>query len=148
MLERCYSAKTAKSYSGCSVTDEWLLFSNFKGWMINQDWKNKELDKDLKVKGNKIYSPETCMFLDKKINSFLVSTDVYGFTYNMEKKKYQAQCSDPFGKRSSYIGYFNSESEAKIAWLVTKRKYAKELADISTDNNVSELLIKYYGEQL
>ena len=27
-----------------------------------------DLDKDIKIEGNKIYSPETCMFIPKEIN--------------------------------------------------------------------------------
>ena len=57
MLERCYSKKyqvLSKTYSECTVCEEWLTFSNFKTWMEQQDWKGKQLDKDIIKKGNKI----------------------------------------------------------------------------------------------
>lgn len=60
MIRRCYSkAQLGKNpnYEGCTVCDEWLTFSNFKSWMEKQDWEGKELDKDLLVRGNKVYSP-------------------------------------------------------------------------------------------
>lgn len=71
MITRCYSEKFQyknPSYIGCSVCDEWLTFSNFKRWMEQQDWHGKDLDKDILVKGNRVYSPETCMFVDRKTN--------------------------------------------------------------------------------
>lgn len=49
MLKRCFSSKyqeTHPTYIGCSVIKKWLTFSNFRSWMINQDWKDKVLDKD------------------------------------------------------------------------------------------------------
>jgi hypothetical protein len=58
MIRRCYQDKfTSRNikYSECSVCDEWLTFMNFKVWMHNQDWKGKELDKDLICIGNKVY---------------------------------------------------------------------------------------------
>tara|TARA_R110002050_G_scaffold11693_1_gene39168 strand:- start:71 stop:445 length:375 start_codon:yes stop_codon:yes gene_type:complete len=71
MLERCYSVEWQESkptYKECSVCNEWLLFSNFKSWMINQDWIGKELDKDIINNGNKTYSPENCAFVSRKVN--------------------------------------------------------------------------------
>ena len=67
MLERCYNGKN-ENYKDCTVCKDWLLFSNFEKWMKKQDWHGKELDKDILVLGNKIYSPETCIFVDSSIN--------------------------------------------------------------------------------
>jgi len=72
MLARCYSkAWQAKkpTYEGCTVCNEWLSFSNFDAWFNENYVEGYELDKDLKVKGNKMYSPETCLFVPSKINS-------------------------------------------------------------------------------
>ena len=71
MLERCYSPKYHKNfptYIGCSVCPEWRYFSKFRLWMENQNWKSMELDKDLLVKGNQVYGPDTCCFIPKPIN--------------------------------------------------------------------------------
>lgn len=73
MIKRCYSEsfkKTNPSYSQANVCEEWSRFSVFKKWMIEQDWVGKSLDKDL-LSDSLIYSPETCIFVDPFINSFL-----------------------------------------------------------------------------
>lgn len=64
MLVRAYSKsyhKRRPTYIGCSVSEEWKTFSNFKSWMEGQVWEGKQLDKDLLVEGNKVYSEETCV---------------------------------------------------------------------------------------
>ena len=56
MLSRVYSKNyhlRRPTYKGCSVCEEWLLFSNFKKWVDEQpcgDWENRHLDKDLLIK--------------------------------------------------------------------------------------------------
>ena len=40
MLKRCYSAKFQESrptYAGCTVSAEWLKFSNFRAWIEKQE---------------------------------------------------------------------------------------------------------------
>lgn len=75
MIERCYCKKFLKkscAYIGCSVCDEWHNFQNFAEWYYKNyptDGLKYELDKDIKIKGNKLYSPEICMFVTRKENS-------------------------------------------------------------------------------
>ena len=76
MLERCYSLKFHKqypSYIGCSVCPEWRYFSKFRLWMENKKWEGMDLDKDLLVRGNRVYGPDTCCFLPKAINNLFCS---------------------------------------------------------------------------
>lgn len=71
MVQRCYDKKVHKKYKpeykDKSVCEEWLNYSNFKIWFDEHyvPCKNNQidLDKDLLVQGNKVYSPETCVFL-------------------------------------------------------------------------------------
>ena len=71
MVQRCYDKKVHKKYKpeykDKSVCEEWLNYSNFRSWFDEHyvPCKNNQidLDKDLLVQGNKIYSPETCVFL-------------------------------------------------------------------------------------
>ena len=72
MLKRCYSSKWHKqypSYIGCCVCPEWRYFSKFRLWMESQKWEGMELDKDILVKGNRVYGPDTCCFIPQAINS-------------------------------------------------------------------------------
>jgi hypothetical protein len=76
MLSRCYSSylqKRKPNYIGCSVTPEWHYFSKFRLWMSTQKWEGMELDKDLLVKGNQVYGPDTCCFIPQAINSLFGS---------------------------------------------------------------------------
>ena len=76
MLQRCYSLKQHKRqscYIGCSVTPEWLYFSKFHFWMKNQKWEGMTLDKDILVKGNRVYGPDTCCFIPQAINNIFSS---------------------------------------------------------------------------
>lgn len=71
MVQRCYDKKVHKKYKpeykDKSVCEEWLNYSNFKIWFDEHFMPSKnnqiDLDKDLLVQGNKVYSPETCVFL-------------------------------------------------------------------------------------
>lgn len=72
MLRRCYSERFHQrrpSYRGCSVCSEWHNFQNFADWYERNHVEGYELDKDIKIKGNKTYSPEACMFVSAFENS-------------------------------------------------------------------------------
>ncbi|HZJ98329.1 MAG TPA: hypothetical protein VFD12_10930 [Oligella sp.] len=153
MLKRCYSTKKQEkhpTYAGCTVATEWLTFSKFKTWMESQDWVGLQLDKDLLFQGNKIYSPDTCVFVSQTVNKFANDHGAsrgewkIGATWNKEKGKFQSQCSNPFTKKRGHLGYFDSEQEAHQAWLKRKLELAKELAAIQTDPRVAKALILKY----
>lgn len=154
MLNRCYSTKTQErypTYRGCSVTDEWLTFSVFRNWMMTQDWEGKQLDKDLLIEGNKVYSPETCVFVTQTVNLF--TTDrvndrgewLIGVHWDKKSSMFMSQCSNPFSKKREHLGLFTCEQEAHEAWLKRKLELAKELAAIQTDPRVAKALIDRYS---
>lgn len=71
MLERCYCPKFQKkspTYKGCTVVSDWHNYQIFAKWFYEnypKDGEVYQLDKDYKVKGNKLYSPDTCTFISK-----------------------------------------------------------------------------------
>lgn len=72
MLERCYSElyqKKRPTYIGCTVCDEWHNFQNFAEWYYKNKTDGYDLDKDIKISGNKTYSPDTCLFVTKRENT-------------------------------------------------------------------------------
>jgi hypothetical protein len=149
MLERCYSLTFQlknPTYEGCIVCDEWLTFSNFKRWMEVQDWEGKELDKDLLINGNKLYSPETCVFVSSVVNGF-ISGGVnrrgdcpIGVTFREASGKLYARCRNPFTGKEDHIGYFDCEDKAHLAWKRRKHQLACQLADRQSDSRVAEAL--------
>lgn len=150
MVGRCYSPRFQErypTYIGCSVCKDWLTFSKFRQWMQNQDWEGKEIDKDILVPGNKVYSPDTCAFIEKGVNVFLTESTatrgkhMIGVSYSVGDKL-RAKCRD--GSRSKSLGYFDTELEAHKAWLAFKLEQAKILAAEQTDPRVAKALIERY----
>lgn len=155
MIRRCYSAKLQEkrpTYKGCTVTDEWLTFSNFRAWMVTQDWEGKHLDKDILFEGNKVYGPETCAFVSPMVNNFTTDRGagrgkwLIGVSWHKGTNKFESQCSNPFTKKQEYLGIFETEIEAHEAWRKRKLELAHELAAIQTDKRVAEALIKRYSK--
>lgn len=157
MLNRCYSSKLQDkrpTYMGCTVCEEWLTFSNFKSWMEQQDWVGKQLDKDLLVEGNKVYCPQTCVFVDRVTNSFITDSaknrgkymiGVVYFKPDNKSRPYRAKCNNPFTRKQEHLGYFATELEAHKAWQAKKHEYSCRLADLQQDSRVAEALRKRYA---
>ena len=89
--------------------------------MTSQDWEGKELDKDLLVPGNRLYSPETCIFISKKLNNLLGKkhkTDLPQGVTRYSKAKYQAILNGI--KLGSYLTIEEASAvykEAKLEYL-------------------------------
>lgn len=138
MLRRCYDRNynvKNETYNECYVCDDWKLFSNFKKWFddpTNGYIDGYHLDKDLLLKGNKVYSPETCCFLPHEINQTLsrkgknkndeLPRGVYqhGNHYEVVMSKY--------GK-TIYIGSTPTIEEAFFLYKEEREKYIHTLAD-------------------
>lgn len=155
MLERCYSAKQQDkypTYAGCTISDEWLTFSVFKAWMENQDWEGNQLDKDLLLEGNKVYSEDTCVFVSQVVNKFANDNGtkrgewLIGVHWDKKVGKFKSQCRNPFSGEQEYLGLFTSELEAHETWLKRKLELAKELAAEQTDERVAKALIDRYSK--
>lgn len=132
MLQRCYSKRCLDkhpTYIGCRVCDQWLTFSNFKRWFDENHSKGYHLDKDIIVKGNKVYSPETCCFVPKRINTLIISHHSrrgeypVGVTY--AKRVYRSRS---LGDSKKHL-YFSTPEEAFYAYKERKEQYVKELAE-------------------
>lgn len=153
MLHRCYCPKFLSrnpTYLGCTVISEWLTFSSFRAWMVKQDWVGKHLDKDILISGNKIYSPETCVFIDSGINKFLVDRSLHrgewplGVYFEPRTNKFRACCKNPFTKKNVKLGRFTSPEQAHEAWKQRKHELACQLAEQQSDKRVAEALRTRY----
>jgi len=153
MLQRCYSSKfqdTRPTYKGCSVSEEWIRFSNFRAWMECQDFEGMHLDKDILFEGNKVYSAETCTFVTSMVNTFTLDCGaskgewMVGVTWHKRASKFMSRCRNPFTKKNEYLGLFDSEIEAHQEWLKRKLEMAHLLAAKQTDERVAKALIERY----
>ena len=153
ILKRCYSDKYKaehQNYDDCFVSEDWLMFSNFKRWMENQDWFGNEIDKDLLVTGNKVYSKDTCLFVSKRVNNFIARSTQklgklpVGVALDRGNSAYTATIG--FSGETKFLGMFKTTEQAHKAWLAEKIKYADILADEQTDHRVSDALRKRYRE--
>lgn len=153
MLMRCYSTKFQErnpTYKGCSVSEEWLTLSVFKDWMVTQSWEGSQLDKDLLFEGNKVYSPETCVFVTRGVNMFTIDRGndrgewLIGVYWDKVKGKFVSRCNNPFTKKREHLGLFTCEREAHEAWLKRKLELARQLAAEQTDERVAKALIERY----
>ncbi len=85
MLARCYSCvkqEIQPTYRGCTVHKDWHNFQAFAKWYYGNypsDGGNYQLDKDIKIKGNKVYSADTCLFVTLKENSVKANAKTYIF---------------------------------------------------------------------
>ena len=138
MIERCYSKKVHErfpTYIGCYTSEEFTDYSKWRIWYDNYQYKHEgwQLDKDLLVKGNKIYSSETCVFLPHIINSVLTKSNktrgkyLIGAYFDTHNNKFKAHISKR-GKNTT-LGYFENAIDAHLAYKEAKEEYLKELAE-------------------
>lgn len=97
MIARCYCSDRQDiqpTYKGCTVDKEWHNFQVFSEWYELNYIAGQQLDKDIKVKGNKVYSAETCLFVSSRKNIECSHAKHYEFIdpqgrkvkiYNMKK---------------------------------------------------------------
>ena len=140
MLKRCYSdvyKKKYPTYEDCEASENFKSYEYFYEWCRKQigfDNKNWHLDKDLLVKGNKVYSEDSCIFLPSEINLALTKNTasrgeyLIGVCWCNTKKAFVAQVNRCNG-RPERLGYFNTELEAFNAYKQAKEIYIKELAN-------------------
>ena len=157
MLERCYSdtyKKQRPTYEGCEVSDKFKSYEYFYEWCHSQvgfGVEGFELDKDLLIKGNKVYSENSCVFIPQEINSLLVKRTasrgehLIGVHWCKTHKAFVAQVRKNKGKQE-YLGYFKTEVEAFNAYKVAKENFIKEQAEKwkgKIDIRAYEALMKY-----
>lgn len=139
MMRRCYDneyLKRQQTYLDATICKEWHNFQNFSEWYLNNKWCDDIklcVDKDILIKGNKIYSPSTCILVPSKINNIFTKHEskrgkhIIGVTEF--KGKLVAQCSNGNRSKPVHLGYFKTELEAFNAYKQFKESYIKQVAD-------------------
>ena len=138
MLQRANDTKYQEkhiTYKDCKICEEWYCYANFEQWYDNNyyelDDELMNLDKDILIKGNKLYSPKTCIFVPQRINKLFTKCD-----------KNRGDC--PLGVKKSYnkftamvsfegdkiwLGSYDRIEDAFIAYKQEKEKLIKQVAD-------------------
>lgn len=148
MLQRCYSDKFQEqgnhTYNGCYVSENFKSYSYFYDWCQDQigfGMKDWELDKDLLVKGNNLYSEDMCIFLPRQINTALTKSNrtrgacPIGVSLRSDCKAYIATIVK-YG-RNVIIGKYKTVDEAFLEYKKQKEYYLAELAE-KYKANISE----------
>jgi len=134
LLSRIFSDNYSKGvvcYKDVSICDEWLTFSNFYKWAKDKNYIGRDLDKDLKVTGNKVYSPSTCLFVPPNINKLIQEKrrpkhDLPTGVTIKSDGKFISRCTDN-GKRV-YLGVYFDKNDASKAYRNYKRNLIIEKA--------------------
>lgn len=141
VLERTSDKKCKDNvitYKEATICEEWQCFQNFAEW-FDEKWKPEymnsswHVDKDILIKGNKHYSPETCCIVPKAINSLFTRRQndrgkyPIGVRWHTSSKKYQARVN--IRSNNKHLGYFDTVEEAFQAYKVAKEAHIKEVAN-------------------
>ena len=156
MLKRCYNSKFVQknpTYKDCHVSENFKYYPYFKDWCSKQIGFGNDgwhLDKDILVKGNKLYSEDTCCFVPREINYLLVNRRLHrgeypvGVSYDKQRDKFVAGYSVN-GVRKG-LGRYDTIEEAFRVYKLAKESHIKQIAEAwksSIDNRVYNALINY-----
>lgn len=154
MLRRCFDVEYKEkhpTYKDVTCCKEWLNYENFYEWLHSQEnfdkWLNGDkwsIDKDILVKGNKIYSPEMCVLSPHNVNSLFVKCDSTrgSLPIGVVKDKYGfiASYHNPYiSNKSNYIGHYSTFEKAFYEYKVYKENIIKQIAQIEYESgNITE----------
>lgn len=165
MIERCFSKKyhdKQHTYKDVTCCKKWELYDNFYIWIHNQsnfnqwfDGKRWGLDKDILIKGNKVYSPNTCCLVPQNVNNLFTKNNIIrGNTIigvHEQNGKYLSLCNNPFTNSQEYLGSYNTQEEAFLVYKKYKEQIIKQVAEIEYEKgNITkqcyEAMMKYEVE--
>lgn len=139
MIGRCYSKKMQErwsTYIGTKVHPEWLHFSHFREWWIKNYLEGGSIDKDilyhpLKHGPEKIYSPETCIYIPGWLNSFATSQPAGKYGRGIHKERtdnnFTVILNNHATKTKTKIYSFKTPEEAYVIYLKTKLSIIKSM---------------------
>lgn len=157
MLRRCFNDECKEkqpSYNNTTCCEEWLYYETFYEWLHSQEnfdkWYNNErwaMDKDILVKGNKIYSPETCCLIPQNVNCLFLKREAerggYPIGVSYRNDGFIASCHNPFTNRREELGSYSTPEKAFNVYKVYKEDLIKQVAQIEYDvGNITEQCYK------
>lgn len=148
-----YFQEKYQTYIGC--LNGFCNFQEFAEWANSQygyRLKNEnnhfwDLDKDLKVFGNKEYSKDTCIFVPHRINKLLVPSNKgplpTGVASIKNSKKFRSKSK--WNNKEINLGYFDCPFEAHKAWQRYKidliRKICIDDSEVAAHSELVKILL-------
>ena len=149
MLERCYSEQYKKkkpTYKDVMCCDEWLCYQNFYEWIHNQEnfdsWITLEksaIDKDILIKGNKLYSPDTCCLVPYNVNGLFTKSDALrgkypiGVIFNKDHNCLEVQINNSITNKREHYSNFYNVNDAFLKYKERKEEIIKQVAQEEFD---------------
>ena len=156
MLYRCseHYQNNRETYKGVKCCDYFKSYQNFAKWFEDNyyevEGERMHLDKDWLVKGNKIYSPETCVFVPHSINGLIVGNDKNrGDTpigVSKLKNFYRARLKKQ--DHEVHLGLFDSPVEAFKIYKKAKEQHIKQVAEEYKDKIPMKLYEAMYSYEV
>jgi hypothetical protein len=149
MIQRCYDEKYKNkklTYKDVVCCKEWLVYDNFYEWLHEQPnfdkWLNGDyaIDKDILVKGNKIYSPETCCLVPRLVNQMFTKCNARRGSlpigvFKVKEGTYKVWCQNPLSNTKDYLGSYNSADDGfYFGYKPYKENLIKQVAKIEYSN--------------
>ena len=128
MLARCYDAETQRrnpSYIGCTVVPEWHNYQNFALWYEENYEPGLQLDKDIRIPGNRVYGPDTCMFVTQAENSIEANAKHFVFLSPLGVRHYIYNLSEFSRKKGLHKGHMSSVHGGVLAHHKGWTKYQR-----------------------
>lgn len=153
ILQRCYDEKKKENqptYKNVVCCEEWLNFESFCDWLHEQKnfnkWKNGKrwaIDKDILVKRNKMYSPETCTLVPQNVNCLFLKREAqrgkYPIGVSYRSDGFLASFHNPFTNNREELGYYSTPEKAFVTYKTHKEDVIKQVAETEYDNgNITE----------
>ena len=142
MIRRCYSNITKnknKCYKDVLCCEEWLCFenfyewlhsqSNFSKWFIGERW---DIEKDIKIKHNKLYSPDTCFLTPHNVNALFLRKEgqrgLYpiGVRKSSKSNNFEVLCRN--NNECIYLGTYSDPIEGFYVYKRYKENLIKTIA--------------------
>ena len=134
MLSRCYSNRPEYiTYRDCTVDSEWHNFQSFAKWFHSTEnaMSGFELDKDILVKGNRVYGAGRCCFVPRDINILTQckksQRGKFLLGVRKENKKWSARLR--VNGVDTRIGLYLTELEAFEAFKAAKEAHLLRMAN-------------------
>lgn len=159
MFKRAYDEKYHEkypSYRDVSICEEWHCFQNFAKWYEENYYEcngeQMHLDKDILIKGNKIYSPKTCIFVPYNINQLFVKTNAkrgnFPIGVSMDKRRETYSAFISYNKEHNNLGCFKDVHSAWLMYKLNKELVIQCVADEYKDLIPSKLYDALYSYEV